>query len=311
MEHKKIEISVVATIYKAEKVIHELVNQLTNSLALISSDYELILVEDGTFDKAWDLIEIEAQKDPRIKGVKLSRNFGQQIAVSAGLQFAKGEVVIVMDGDLQNPPEAIEKIYTKINEGFDVVYTVSKVRNNWQNEMSSKAFWYLMNDILSVNIIPNQLMMRGFSQKSLGIYNSYSERTRVVASITHDMGMKCTVLEVENLKRKVGRSNYNFFMRFHLMLDIVLVMTNQPLKYLINISFFAVFLTLAVGTWNLITYFINPDIPAGYTTLLVFVSFFGSMTLLVLGIIGRYLANIYTEVRQRPLFLVQKFLNIE
>jgi dolichol-phosphate mannosyltransferase len=159
-------------------------------------------------------------------------------------------------------------------------------------------------------MVPNQLMMKGFSRSFLHHYNAYDERVRVVAGIVQDIGMKSVAIEIENKRRASDKGNYTFFKRFHLMIDIVLAMTNRPLDYLINLSLFSVFLSLAMGTWTLVNYIRYPNVPAGYTTLIVFISFFGSMTLLVLGIIGRYVANIYVEVRNRPLFLVQKALNI-
>ncbi len=216
-----------------------------------------------------------------------------------------------MDGDLQNPPEAIADLYQKMQEdgGYDIIYCVSKIRNHWKDEMSSKLFWFLMNDVLDVGIIPNQLMMKAFNNNFLNKYNSYDESIRVVAGITHDIGMKHAVLEIENKRRTEGKGNYTFFKRFHLMLDIVMAMTNKPLNYLINISIIAVFISILVGAWNLINYLIYPDFPTGYFSLLTFIFFFGSMTLLVLGIIGRYLSNIYVEVRHRPMFFAQKTLN--
>ncbi|MDW8302563.1 MAG: glycosyltransferase, partial [Bacteroidia bacterium] len=249
-------------------------------------------------------------EDKRVKGIKLSRNFGQQIAMSAGMRYALGEYTIIMDCDLQNPPEVIPEIIARLQANVDIVYTVSDVRNNFTDEYSSKLFWFLMNEVLNVNIIPNQLMMKGFSRRFLNIYNTYDERVRVVAGITHDIGMHYEVLQIKNKKRLQGKGNYSFLKRFHLMLDIILAMTNKPLEYLINVSILALFLIMCVGLWNLINYLLNPNIPPGYTTLLIVTAFFGSLTLLVLGIIGRYLANIYVEIRQRPLFIVNKVLNL-
>lgn len=310
MQAEKPLISIVSPVYKAENIVDLLVQRISSEVGKITAAYEVILVEDGSPDASWEAIERNCSLDSRIKGIKLSRNFGQQIAISSGMRYAKGEYIIIMDGDLQNPPEAIGQIYAQLLQNYDIVYTVSKVRNHWRDELSSKLFWFVMNRLLKVGIIPNQLMMKGFNKRFLDLYNTYNERVRVVAGITHDIGMKTSILEVENKRRKQGKGNYTLFKRFHLMLDIVLAMTNKPLDYLINISLFSVFLSLSVGLWTLINYIIYPEIPPGYTTLLVSISFFGSMTLLILGIIGRYLANIYMEVRHRPLFLVQKSLNI-
>ncbi len=303
-------ISVVSTVYLSAKIVDELVKQITGEVSKITSNYEIILVDDNSPDNSWQIISQNCLLDSKVKAIKLSRNFGQQTAISAGMRYATGDFTIIMDGDLQNPPEAIPKIVAKLQENYDMVYTTSTVRNHWQDEFSSKVFWFVMNNLLSINIIPNQLMMKGFNRKFLETYNLYDERVRVVAGITHDIGMQYAHLEIENKRRKQGKGNYGFLKRFHLMLDIIMAMTTAPLNYLINFSLIGILFTFLVAIYTFINYVINPHTPPGYMTLLIFVSFFGCMNLLLLGIIGRYLANIYIEVRQRPPFLVQQFLNI-
>ena len=304
-------LSIVCTVYKSESIINELVERISVEALKISPEFEIVLVDDASPDNSWYTIENICSKNSFVKGVKLSRNFGQQIAISAGMRYAKGDIVIIMDGDLQNPPSAIPLLVTKINEGNDIVYTTSKIRNHWHDELSSSLFWFIMNSILKVGIIPNQLMMKAFNRNFLTIYNGYDERIRVVAGITHDIGMIHAIVEVENKRRTSGKGNYGFFKRFHLMLDIIMAMTNQPLNYLINFSIVALFISITVGAWSLFNYIKYPNVPPGYTSLLVFISFFGSLTLLLLGIIGRYLSNIYMEVRHRPMFTIKKSINIK
>jgi dolichol-phosphate mannosyltransferase len=304
-------LSIICPIYNNAPSISELVEEIIQETQKCSAQWELILVDDRSTDSSWSKINEVSNKHPEIKGIRLSRNFGQQVAVSAGLRHSSGDILIVMDGDLQNPPEAISQMVKEIQNGVDIVYTTSTVRNHWKDEVTSKVFWFIMNSVLKVQIIPNQLMMKAFSRKFIKLYNSYEERIRIVAGITHDIGMDYKILQVNNRKRKAGKGNYGFFRRFHLMLDVVITMTNKPLNYLINISLFAVLTSVVLGVYTLTKYFLYPDVPPGYTTLLIFMSFFGSLTMLVLGIIGRYLSNIYSEVRQRPLFIVQNTLNFQ
>jgi polyisoprenyl-phosphate glycosyltransferase len=303
-------LSIVTTIYRGATVVETLVSQLAAAASSLTADYEIIMVDDNSPDNSWQVIKQVCSQNTKAKAIKLSRNFGQQIAISAGMRQATGNYVVIMDGDLQNPPEAIPLIIAKLEAGYDMVYTTSTVRNHWRDELSSKVFWFIMNNLFKVNMIPNQLMMKGFNRKFLDTYNLYDERVRVVAGITHDIGMKHIHISIENKRRTEGKGNYGFLKRFHLMLDIIMAMTNEPLNYLINISLIGVLLTVVVGIKTLASYIIDPHTPPGYMTLLVFISFFGCMTLLILGIIGRYLANIYVEVRQRPPFLVQEFVNL-
>jgi len=142
------------------------------------------------------------------------------------------------------------------------------------------------------------------------LFNCYNEHIRNVVGITHDIGLKQTVIKVANNKRHSGRSNYNFFKRFDVMLDVVLLMTNRPLTYVIYAAAIAFISTIILGIMTLINYLKYPEMPAGYTTQIFLISIFGSSTLIVLGIIGRYLANIYTEVRARPLFNIEQAINL-
>lgn len=307
----KVAVSVVTPLYKAEKIVDELVSRISASVSTITPHFEIILVDDRGPDNTWQKIQENSEKDARVKGLRLSRNFGQQVAISAGMRFATGNITVIMDGDLQNPPEEIPNIINILQDtDTDIVYTVSSVRNNKRNEASSKIFWFLMNTVFKLNMVPDQLMMKGFSREFLDIYNSYNERLRVVAGITQDIGMNYKVLPIQNQLRKVGRSNYNFFKRFHLMVDIMLAMTEKPLNFLISLSIGGIIICGIIGIRTLINYMRYPTVPTGYTTLVLLITFFCSTILLVLGIIGRYLSSIYLEVRQRPLFLVKSKINL-
>lgn len=306
----KIELSVVCTIFRSAQIVPELVTQIGLACGCCTSSFEVILVDDSSPDSSWAAIVEACRSTKNVRGIKLGRNFGQQVAVAAGLRQASGEYSIVMDGDLQNPPEAIVEILRKLKEGNDIVYTTSLSRNSAIDELTSWVFWWIMNKIFKINIIPNQLMMRGMSKRFVDLFNCYNEQIRNVVGITHDIGLKQAVIKVANNKRHSGRSNYNFFNRFDVMLDVVLLMTNRPLTYVIYAAAIAFFSSILLGVMTLINYLKYPEMPAGYTTQIFLISIFGSFTLIVLGIIGRYLANIYTEVRARPLFNIEKAINL-
>jgi glycosyltransferase involved in cell wall biosynthesis len=308
MRNKKV--SVVTTIYRGKEVVTPLIERIETSLIGVNH-YEIILVDDNCPEKSWSIIKQQAKNNTNVKGVKLSRNFGQQIAMSAGMRFATGDMIILLDGDLQNPPENIPTILAKLDEGFDLVYTTSKTRNNWKDEITSKLFWFFIKDVLKIDMIKNQLMMKGLSKRILDHYNSYDEHIRIVAGIVYDIGLNSTSIEIVNERRTSGKSNYNFMKRLNLMIDIVLTLSTKPLSYLINLSLISFFLTAIVGGWNIFSHFLYPDDqPPGYMTLLLALCFFGSATLFVLGIIGKYLSNIYQEVRRRPLFIVEETSNL-
>jgi dolichol-phosphate mannosyltransferase len=304
-----ITLSIVCTVYRSEIIVPDLVSKISTECTKLSQDFEIILVDDGSPDNSWIEIEKICLSNCNIIGIKLGRNVGQQLAVTAGLRHTSGKFTIVMDGDLQNPPSAIPKIFSKLQRGFDIVYTTSLSRNSIGNSFSSMLFWWIMNKFFKERLIPNQLMMRGMSSKYLKIFNCYDEYIRNVVGITHDIGLNYDIIEVQNGKRHSGKSNYNFFKRMDVMLDLVLLITNRPLTYLIYGACIAVLSSTAFGVLTLINFTRFPEMPSGYPTLVFLISFFGSFTLLVLGVIGRYLANIYTEVRNRPLFSIDKIIN--
>lgn len=300
-----VSLSIVAPIFNSASIVPELVKQLRPLLDATGETYELILVDDGSADTSWESICAAAESTNFVRGVKLSRNFGQQIAVSAGISKARGRYVIVMDGDLQNPPEAIVAILERLKSGDDLVYTVSRIRNNRRDRWTSQIFWYVLTRLFGVQIVTNQLMMRGMSRRFAQVYDRYPEVTRTVAGISHDIGMKASTLEVDNRQRPSGASAYNFFKRFNLMINIIISLTTAPLSMLIYVSLFVLMCTVATSVYYIVM-LITHDVAPGFTSLILSIFFFGSLITLLIGIIGIYLANIYAEVRRRPLFLVEE-----
>lgn len=301
-------LSIAIPVFNAESILDELCRQLISVTESLTVELEIVLVDDYSLDNSWQVIERLCEQHHCIKGVRLSRNFGQQIAVSAGIASTKGHYLIVMDCDLQNPPEAIPTILKQLQSGYDLVYTVAKKRNNLKDELTSRVFWFLLNRILNVEIVKNQLMMRGMSSRFVKYYDNYTEVTRTVAGISLDIGLKHTVVEVENNKRHSGKSNYNFFKRFNLMIDIVLSLSTTPLTMIINTSLIILLLTFFAALFYIYVA-IFWHVPAGYTSLVLLIIGFGSLITLILGIMGVYLANIYKEVRKRPLFIIDEKVN--
>jgi polyisoprenyl-phosphate glycosyltransferase len=301
-------LSIAIPVFNAESILDDLCYRIISSTQHLNVGIEIIFIEDYSLDKSWQAIEHLCMKYSFIKGIKLSRNFGQQIAVSAGIASATGEYVIVMDCDLQNPPEVIPAILKQLELGFDLVYTVAKERNNFKDQFTSKVFWFLLTKVLKVEIVKNQLMMRGMSARFVKYYENYSETTRTVAGISKDIGLKHTIIEIKNNNRHSGKSNYNFFKRFNLMLDIVISISTAPLTMIIYTSIIVLILTFFSSLYYLFIVF-SGNAQSGFTSLVLLIIGFGSLITLILGIIGVYLANIYKEVRKRPLFIIDEKVN--
>jgi dolichol-phosphate mannosyltransferase len=294
-------VSVVVPVYNGARLVERLVQEV--AAALVGEPYELLLIEDGSQDSSWDAIVTAASLRPDVKGFRLSRNFGQQIAVSAGIAKARGKYVIVMDCDLQNPASAIPEILSSLSAGHDLVYTVSKTRNNTRDALTSQLFWFVLTKIFKASVVKHQLMMKGMTSKMARIYDSYPEATRTVAGIVGDIGYKHAVIEVENARRGEGRSNYGFFKRFDLMIDMIISIAVAPLKILIYAGLAGLIAALMASVYVLAAALFH-SAPSAVTVIVLAVLLFGSLMTLMLGIVGVYLANIYAEVRRRPLFLI-------
>lgn len=301
-------LSVVATVYNDAGIVPVLVESIIKNLPQGIDGYEIVLVNDFSKDNSEEAIAKECEKNPHVKGISLSRNFGQQIAMSAGMHHATGDYVLIMDGDMQNPPSAIPALFSKIQEGFDIVYTVSKKRNDLWDSFTSYFFWAILTRLFKVNMVRHQLMMKIMTKQFIERYSKYSEINRTVDGIVDDISAHHAILQVENQKRHSGRSNYTFSKRMNLMLDMVISLSSAPLNFLIYLGFFIFSFTLIGILYYLYTYLFN-TVPPGYTSTQLAVFFFGGITVFILGIIGRYLANIYSEVRQRPLYHIKKTYN--
>ncbi len=302
------ELSLVVTIYNDEDIVPILTTEIIKSLEELNISYEIIYVNDNSADNSEQAIALESAKNPFVKGISLSRNYGQQVAMSAGIHAAIGEHIIIMDGDLQNPPSEIPRLYRKIKEGFDIIYCISKSRNNFWDEMTSKFFWFILVKVFKVKIIKDQLMMKIMTREFAANYNQYNEVNRTVDGIVTDIGLKYGILEIENRKRYSGKSNYNFIKRFNLMIDMIISLSTAPLNFMIYLGFIIFFFTSAASLHYFYQYFVL-DVTPGFTSILLSLFFFGSIIILMLGFIGRYLSNIYTEVRQRPLYIIRKKYN--
>ena len=303
------ELSIVCTIYNDAELVPVLVGELEKNADALGINYDIILVNDSSSDNSEHEIEKICKIDKRIKGINLARNFGQQIAMSVGMLYASGKYVLIMDGDLQNPPSEIPRLYHEILKGFDIVYTVSKTRNDLFDKFTSLFFWFFVSKILKVSIVKNQLMMKIMNSDIVKQYNVYKEVNRTIASIVRDISVNYQVLEVENNRRIIGRSHYNLFNRFNLLIDITISLSNAPLNMMIYFGSLVFMLTVLISIYYLFL-FIFSDVPAGFTSIILVLFFFGSLIVLLLGFIGRYLSNIYTEVRRRPLYHIKSLLNI-
>jgi dolichol-phosphate mannosyltransferase len=313
MKDDKTVISVVIPIYRNEPFIDELYTRLTANLSTITENFEIIFVNDGSPDNSWERIAWNAEKDPRVKGIRFSRNFGQHIAITAGVAQSSGDWVVVMDGDLQDRPEEINNLYRKAGEGYDVVFARRQVRKDTVfNKISSRLF-YKFFDLLAGIGGKTDASVANFgiySRKVIASFNRMREHSRLFPLFIRWLGFKTAYIDVEHAERSTGKSAYTFRKKLDLALDTIVSMSNQPLKLFIKIGFLLSFLSFLYGLFIIIKYLVWGVPVQGWTSLMVSLYFLGGMLLSTMGILGLYIGKIYDEVKNRPLYVIDETINL-
>jgi len=306
------QLSVVIPVYQARDCLVELHRRLVQSLEPITPGFEIVMVEDGGGDGSWEGIAALAGRDLRVKGVKLSRNFGQHYAITAGLDQAAGDWIVVMDCDLQDRPEEIGKLYCKAQEGFDVVLARRHERNDsLYRKLSSRLFSLLYNylgDIKADNSVANFSIS---SRRVIECVRRFRERNRSFPIFLNSVGFRRAYVDVAHAERYAGPSSYTFGKLLDLAIQCIVSQSNKPLRLSIRFGFGLACLAVCYGIIIVIQYLRSGISVPGWTTLAVLICFLGGLGFANLGILGLYLGKVFDEVKGRPLYGVEQTLNIE
>jgi dolichol-phosphate mannosyltransferase len=310
MSDENTDISVVIPIFYNEPFIDELVSRLRAVLKDITQDFEIILVNDASPDKSWEVIKRIVAKDPQVTGICLSRNFGQHLAITAGVDHCSGRWLVIMDGDLQDKPEEVIKLYQKAKEGYDVVFARRRERKDgFLKKISSKFFYGILNRFTDGGADPMVANFGIYSRKVTVYFRSMRERHRLFPVFIQWLGFKTGYVQVEHGQRPDGLSAYTFSKRLKLALETIVSMSNKPLRITIKVGFVISFISFLIGAWMIVRYLMW-DVPVmGWTSLIVSLYFLGGLLLSVLGILGVYMGNIFDEVKNRPLYVINEVYN--
>lgn len=305
-------LSIVIPVYNEEQVLEILYDRLCSVLDKINKNFEVILVDDGSHDSSPLIMQKLHEKDPRFKIVRFSRNFGHQIAISAGLNFISGEVIAIMDADLQDPPEVLPQFLEKWKEGYHVIYAIrTKRKENFLKRAAYALFYRVLSRISHIEIPLDSGDFCVMDRKIVKILNKMPERNRFVRGIRSWIGFKQTGLSYERDKRYAGEAKYTFRKLLRLAFDGVVSFSFVPLKmaslFGFAVSVFAFFYAVATLFQKLFT---TTTVP-GYTTIIILVCFFGGVQLMTIGILGEYLGRIFDEVKKRPLYLVDEMIGFD
>jgi len=302
------EYSIVIPVYNEEESIPDLVKQLRQVMDLMDGPAEVVLVDDGSRDGGYQLMVAARDEDPRIKLLQLSRNFGHQAAITAGMDVACGRAVVVMDADLQDPPEVILEMAARWREGYEVVYAVRERREGetFLKKATATLYYALLNRLAETDQLMDVGDFRLVDRKALDAFLQLRERNRYVRGMFRWVGFRQVAVPYTRVSRRAGYSKYPLRKMLRLASDGIVGFSSTPLRLGI-----AVGVTMAIGAlgYGIVAIALKlaglPYVP-GYASLLVTITFLSGIQLIVIGIIGLYLARIYDEVRGRPLYLVRE-----
>ena len=307
LPENKSKISVVSPVYGCAECLFELCHRLKNSLDEITDDYEIILVNDASRDDSWKTICELSSQDKRVKGINFSRNFGQHYAISAGLDVAAGDWVVVMDCDLQDRPEDIIRLYEKAEEGFDIVcaHDPHSTSHRWTSKL-----YYKLHKALSKEETFNPSFMM-ISKKVVLTMRRFREKHRLILKLVQYVGFSRIDVRVTHEERASGKSAYTFLMRARLAFFGIVSSTTRLLRAGIVFGVATSVISFLFGLYVLISKLTAENYAAGWSSIIVSIFFVGGIIMILLGIIGVYLEVVFDEVKNRPLYIIKDMTNIE
>ena len=299
-------ISVVVPVYNEEDNIEHFYRSIAEVFDKLDYDFELNFVDDGSKDHSREILRELEKKDQRVQSIFLAKNSGHQLALTCGLDHADGDAVIMMDGDMQHPPELIPTLIAKWEEGYEVVHTIRKSTEGVSvlKKLTSAYYYKVLNTISTVHIQEGGADFRLMDQKVVKAFRRYREHARFIRGMIGSMGFKQTYIEFVAPKRFAGVSKFSPRKMLHLAVDGVMAFSSLPLRMGLYIGFGCGFLSIILFLHVLVSKFVFNDAVAGWATITACILFFGGVQLTVLGIMGEYISRIYEEVKNRPLYLI-------
>lgn len=299
-------ISVVVPVYNEEENIEHFYKSIVDVFDKLDYEFELDFVDDGSKDRSREILRDLENKDSRVQSIFLAKNSGHQLALTCGLDHADGAAVIMMDGDMQHPPELIPTLIAKWEEGYEVVHTIRKSTEGVSvfKKITSAYYYKILNTLSTVHIQEGGADFRLMDQKVVKAFRRYREHARFIRGMIGSMGFKQTYIEFVAPKRFAGVSKFSPRKMLHLAVDGVMAFSTLPLRMGLYIGFGCGFLSVILFLHVLVSKYVFNDAVAGWATITACILFFGGVQLTVLGIMGEYISRIYEEVKNRPLYLI-------
>lgn len=306
-------LSFVLPVHNEAGNLKELHRRLAATIDELGEDCEMVFVDDGSFDGSLQTIKAIRGCDERVKLIALSRNFGHQAAITAGLDLAQGDAVIVMDADLQHPPEAVPALVARWREGFDVVNAIRDDRRGETRfkRLSARMFYWLLCRLSHTEMSPNVGDFRLVDRRALDAFKSMRESTRYLRGMFSWVGFRQTAVPYEYRDRHAGDAKYNVRRMIGLGVNGLVSFSHVPLEFALHAGFVVAALSFLAGIADIVAKIFSADTVPGWLSLAITISFLGGMQLLILGVMGVYMSRMYDEVKNRPIYIVQEVEGID
>lgn len=305
-------ISVVSPVYNCSQSLDDLCRRIKDTIYQLQLNYEIILIDDYSRDDSWERMERLAETDNRIKIIKLSRNFGQHAAISAGLRYAKGDYIVILDCDLQDQPEEIIKLYSKAEEGYDVVLGRRDHRKDALYKiLLSRAFYKMMSILTNVKYEAEVANYGIYKKKVITAVNNMGDAVRYIPAMVQWVGFKRTSISIKHSERLHGKSSYSIFKLIELAYGVAIGFSNKPLKAMMYYGLFVTLLSAVVALYVGIIYLFGNVRVSGWASLVVSLWFLSGNVIMVLGVVGLYVGNIFEKVKGRQNYIVDSMINIQ
>ena len=306
------DISVIIPVYNEEENVQNLYQRLSSVMQNLKVSYELIFVNDGSKDNSLALIKLLAKKYDEVKYIDFSRNFGHQVAVTAGLDKTKGNTIVIIDADLQDPPELIGDMYKKWKEGYEVVYAKRKTREgeSFLKLWTAKVFYRILGKMTAISIPVDTGDFRLIDKKIVEVLREMPEKNKFLRGQISWIGFNQTFVSYERQKRQGGETGYTYRKMLRFALDGITAFSDVPLKIVTYFGFIVSIFSFLVAIYALYSKFILEDYVQGWTSLIITILFLGGIQMIAIGIIGEYLSRMNHNIRNRPLYIIRES-NIE
>jgi glycosyltransferase involved in cell wall biosynthesis len=304
-----IDISIVVPVFNEEQIIDELVRRMVAAAEAVSLAYEIIFVNDGSRDSSLLKLKAACASNPRLRYISFSRNFGHQIAITAGMDHTRGEAIVTIDGDLQDPPELIPEMYQQFKNGYKVVYAKRHKRKgeSFFKLLTAKAFYRIMAWLVSFEIPLDVGDFRLIGRDVLEYLKSMKEPDKYIRGQIAWLGFKSTYVMFDRDERKYGKTNYPFKKMLRLAFNGITAFSDSPLKVAMTLGFTVCFISFLLLMYTVLVYiFEREKVLPGWASTIVSITFLGGVQLLCLGMIGEYISRIINNVRERPLYVIDQ-----